>query len=64
MQMFHQSDGYELRFRDIVYKIDKKEILKSVSGNALPGEMLAVMGPSGRCDCTADFGKVWFKCRC
>ena len=38
----------DLVFRDIQVKIDKNEILRKVSGIAKKGEMLAVMGPSGK----------------
>ena len=40
--------GCELAFKDICVKIDKKNILKDVSGLAKPGEMMAIMGPSGK----------------
>jgi ABC-type multidrug transport system fused ATPase/permease subunit len=36
-----------LVFSDVCVSIGKAEILKSVSGLARAGEMLAVMGPSG-----------------
>jgi len=34
-------------FRQIVVTIKNKEILSGVSGDAKPGELLAIMGPSG-----------------
>lgn len=37
-----------LSFNDLSVKINDKEILQDVSGKVHPGEMLAVMGPSGR----------------
>ena len=37
-----------LIFRDICVRIDKRDILKQVNGLAKPGEMLAIMGPSGK----------------
>ena len=45
--MSHLTSGYELTFKDICIEIEKKEILKNINGLAHPGEMLAVMGPSG-----------------
>lgn len=47
--MSHLTSGHELVFRNIrVYMgNNKKEVLKGVSGVAKPGEMLAIMGPSG-----------------
>ena len=45
--MSHLTSGYELTFKDICIEIEKKEILKLINGLAHPGEMLAVMGPSG-----------------
>ena len=38
--------GCELAFKDICVKINKKNILKDVSGLAKPGEMMAIMGLS------------------
>ena len=37
-----------LSFNDLSVKINDKQILQDVSGKVHPGEMLAVMGPSGR----------------
>ena len=48
--MSHLTSGYELTFKDICIVIEKKEILKHINGLAHPGEMLAVMGPSGWLD--------------
>ena len=48
--MSHLTSGYELTFKDICIEIEKKEILKHINGLAHPGEMLAVMGPSGKLD--------------
>lgn len=44
---FKQSEGSELVFKDLRVDIDKKAILKGIDGLAIPGEMLAIMGPSG-----------------
>lgn len=41
-------DGCELVFNDISVKIGNEHILKNINGCAKPGELLAVMGPSGR----------------
>ena len=38
----------ELVFRDVCVKVDKRLILNNVSGLARSGELLAVMGPSGK----------------
>ena len=48
--MAHQSKGCELVFEGVNVSINKRDILRDVAGCALPGEMLAVMGPSGKCD--------------
>nr|AIN44120.1 ATP-binding cassette sub-family G member 22-like protein [Laodelphax striatellus] len=37
----------ELVFTNVSYVVDKKAILKDISGVVKPGELLAVMGPSG-----------------
>lgn len=47
-QASHQNKGFELTFKNVVIKAQEKEILKKVSGLAHPGEMLAIMGPSGK----------------
>ena len=62
MSNSHLSRGYELMFRDVVYKVDKKEILHGVSGSALPGQMLAIMGPSGQYihDCNTGYHRVLY----
>lgn len=38
-----------LSFTDIGLKINGRQILENVSGKVHPGEMLAIMGPSGKC---------------
>lgn len=38
----------ELDFRNLCVEVDKKLVLNNVSGLACPGELLAVMGPSGK----------------
>jgi len=38
-----------LSFSNLGVKIDDRQILQNVSGKVHPGEMLAVMGPSGKC---------------
>lgn len=37
-----------LSFNDLSVKINDRQILQNVSGKVHPGEMLAIMGPSGR----------------
>ena len=37
-----------LSFNDLSLKINDRQILQNVSGKVLPGEMLAIMGPSGK----------------
>ena len=37
-----------LSFTDLGVKINDRQILQNVSGKVHPGEMLAVMGPSGK----------------
>ena len=37
-----------LSFNDLGVKINDRQILQNVSGKVHPGEMLAVMGPSGK----------------
>lgn len=37
-----------LSFSDLGVKIADRQILQNVSGKVHPGEMLAVMGPSGK----------------
>ena len=39
--------GLHIKFKDIGYSVNKKPILKRVSGEATPGSLLAIMGPSG-----------------
>lgn len=36
-----------LNFRDINIKIAERQILENVSGKVKPGQILAIMGPSG-----------------
>ena len=38
----------DLVFRNVEVHINEKKILKDVSGVAQKGEMLAIMGPSGK----------------
>ena len=40
--------GYDLTFQNLSVTINKRQILKDISGLAKQGEMLAVMGPSGK----------------
>ena len=40
--------GYDLTFRNLSVTINKRQILKDISRLAKQGEMLAVMGPSGK----------------
>ena len=42
------TGSMELVFRDVCVKVDKRLILNNVSGLARSGELLAVMGPSGK----------------
>ncbi|KAH9259989.1 hypothetical protein BASA81_001761 [Batrachochytrium salamandrivorans] len=37
----------KLEWRDLDYRVGKKHIIKTVSGEASPGEVVAIMGPSG-----------------
>jgi ABC-type multidrug transport system ATPase subunit len=39
--------GAEMTFQDVCVDVADKRILWRVSGNAVPGQMLAIMGPSG-----------------
>ena len=36
-----------LKFEDLCVKAGEKEILQNVTGEFLPGELVAIMGPSG-----------------
>ena len=40
--------GSEMSFSDVCVDAGGKRILWSVSGKAVPGQMLAIMGPSGK----------------
>lgn len=37
----------ELTFTNLTVKLDKRQVLKNISGVVKPGQVLAVMGPSG-----------------
>ena len=39
--------GMTVSFNEIAYKVGNRQILKSVTGAIRPGELLAIMGPSG-----------------
>ena len=40
--------GVKVEFEDVNVRVKDTVILKNVSGEALPGELLAIMGPSGK----------------
>ena len=40
--------GLELVFRDVCVSVGEKQILKTVCGVVSPGQLMAVMGPSGK----------------
>lgn len=40
----------ELTFTNLTVKLDKRQVLKNISGVVKPGQVLAVMGPSGESD--------------
>jgi len=44
----HYHSNYKLEFKGLSVKINKKFILKNIYGVAKPGEMVAIMGPSGK----------------
>ena len=46
--LFWQSKAVKLEFKNLNVKIEEKTILDDVSGCVKPGEVLAVMGPSGK----------------
>jgi len=46
-QSGHFQKPVRVEFTDVSVTIGKKDILRSVNGEALSGEILAVMGPSG-----------------
>lgn len=39
--------GMTVSFNEIAYSVGNRQILKSVTGAIRPGELLAIMGPSG-----------------
>ena len=39
--------GMTISFNEISYKVENREILNGVTGAIRPGELLAIMGPSG-----------------
>jgi len=41
------ADQMEFTFNNICVSVEGKQILQDVSGSLLPGEFLAIMGPSG-----------------
>ena len=43
-----KPSGSEMTFSDVCVDAGGKRILWSVSGKAVPGQMLAIMGPSGK----------------
>lgn len=62
------GSGAEMVFENVSVDANGKRILWSVSGKALPGQMLALMGPSGklqpppgRRDCFVCRERVWFR---
>jgi len=44
-----QQRGCDLIFTEVKVIIKGKEILQGVSGSAQPGQLVAIMGPSGKC---------------
>ena len=42
-----KTQGIDLTFRNVTVARNSKVILSSISGHARPGELLAIMGPSG-----------------
>ena len=42
------TEGAELHFREVCVDASGKRILWDISGRAIPGQMLALMGPSGK----------------
>ena len=40
--------GVEVNFKNVNVRVKDKVILKDVNGHASPGELLAIMGPSGK----------------
>jgi len=47
-----------LSFSNLGVKINERQILQNVSGKVHPGEMLAVMGPSGKLKYIDALGRV------
>ena len=43
-----KTTSFELVFKNLAVKIGKRDILSDVSGLAKPGEVMAIMGPSGK----------------
>jgi len=39
--------GYDLVWKDLSYEVNGKQVVKGVTGLSLPGEITAIMGPSG-----------------
>lgn len=48
INMASDSSPITLSFNDLRVFVDNRKILDSVSGSVKPGEVLAVMGPSGK----------------
>lgn len=46
-QMMAEHKPASLQFQDVSYKLNGKQILSSVQGIALPGQLMAIMGASG-----------------
>jgi ATP-binding cassette subfamily B protein len=47
LQVARTHDPITIEFNDIHFGTAGKEILKGVSGHASPGQVVAIMGPSG-----------------
>ncbi len=48
LQVPCDQPGMTVSFNEIAYRVGKRQILNSVTGAIRPGELLAIMGPSGR----------------